>query len=205
MTLQGDHRICFVGDSFIQGTCDPEYRGWVGRVASSARSNGCDLTSSNLGVRRDTSAEILRRWQSECAARLPSTCTPYVVFSFGANDMTSEKGRLRVTAHDSVAHFTAILATAVKDYQTLAVGPLPVGDPEQDERIVALCSRYAEQAQSLNVPYLPLVSQIKANALWRREVSENDGSHPGSAGYELIASCVLDWEAWWFRSEKSMS
>jgi lysophospholipase L1-like esterase len=31
---RGDHRICFAGDSFVQGTGDAAGGGWVGRVAA---------------------------------------------------------------------------------------------------------------------------------------------------------------------------
>ena len=108
MKFQGDHRICFVGDSFVQGTCDPEARGWVGRVSAAARQAGFDVTAYHLGVRRDTSREVLARWEAECAARFRADCTKYVVFSFGANDMTHEYGALRVSEAESVANFSAV-------------------------------------------------------------------------------------------------
>jgi lysophospholipase L1-like esterase len=58
-------RICFFGDSIVNGTGDPDCLGWVGRVCGAARKSGVDLTSYNLGIRRDTSADILRRWRRE--------------------------------------------------------------------------------------------------------------------------------------------
>ena len=57
-----DHRICFIGDSFVQGTGDPECLSWVGRVAAKAQAAGWKITSYNLGVPRDTSRDILARW-----------------------------------------------------------------------------------------------------------------------------------------------
>jgi acyl-CoA thioesterase I len=87
---RGDHRVCFVGDSFVQGTGDTAGGGWVRRVTAAAAGAGCDITAYNLGVRRDTSADIAARWQAECDARLRAECSPYLVFSFGANDMIAD-------------------------------------------------------------------------------------------------------------------
>ena len=66
-----DMRLCFVGDSFVHGTNDPEYLGWTGRVSILAWARGHQLTCYNLGVRRDTSSEIAARWESESQRRLP--------------------------------------------------------------------------------------------------------------------------------------
>lgn len=198
MKDRGDHRICFVGDSFVQGTLDPECRGWVGRVAAAARANGFDVTAYNLGVRRDTSRDVRARWEAECRARLPADCAGHVVFSFGANDATLEQGRPRVGEKESTANLAAVLAAARTHYAVRVVGPPPVGDAEQDERILRLCARYAETAAELDIPYLPLAAKLAEDPVWRNEVAANDGSHPGAAGYRLIASLVLAWPSWWF-------
>ena len=55
-------RLCFIGDSLVNGTGDPTGLGWVGRVTASARRRGHDVTTYNLGIRRDTSADIAARW-----------------------------------------------------------------------------------------------------------------------------------------------
>ena len=51
-------RIHFFGDSVVNGTGDGERLGWTGRVCSRARRAGHDLTHYNLGIRRDTRADI---------------------------------------------------------------------------------------------------------------------------------------------------
>jgi acyl-CoA thioesterase-1 len=197
--MSSDHRICFVGDSFVQGTCDPECRGWVGRVAAVGRAAGFDLTAYNLGVRRDTSADVLARWDKECEARFRFDCTKYVVFSFGANDTKIEDGRLRVDREESLANFRAVLVRAKSLYRVLAVGPVPVGDASQNERILDLCSAYAGTAAALGIPYLPVARCLLNETSWLEEVRANDGSHPGARGYGALASMILDWQDWWFR------
>ena len=61
-----DIRICFIGDSYVQGTGDPECLGWAGRLCVTARRDGHEVTGYNLGVRRETSRDIAHRWLSEC-------------------------------------------------------------------------------------------------------------------------------------------
>ena len=64
-------RICFVGDSFVNGTGDPDCLGWAGRVCAAAQHDGHDITYYNLGVRRETTADIRDRWEREVSCRLP--------------------------------------------------------------------------------------------------------------------------------------
>jgi lysophospholipase L1-like esterase len=194
----GDHRVCFVGDSFVQGTGDAAGPGWTGRVAAAAHAAGYDLTAYNLGIRRDTSADIAARWQAECDARFRVACLPYIVFSFGANDMTAEVDELRVPMPESVACFRSIVGDARTRCPTLVVGPPPVGDAAQDVRIITLCAMYSALADELGVPYLPLAQQLAGDAAWLRAVAAGDGTHPDGTGYALIAARVLDWPAWWF-------
>ena len=194
----GDHRLCFVGDSFVQGTCDPECRGWVGRVAANARAKGYSVTAYNLGIRRETSRDIRARWAAECTPRL-QLGSPYLFFAFGANDMTAEGATVRVPFAESIANFRTILTAAQTRYPVLVLGPLPVGDPAQDERILQLCTAYRAVAAELAIPYLPIAHHLVDNQTWLHEINDNDGSHPGAAGYDLIAAHVLAWSAWWFR------
>lgn len=196
---RGDHRICFVGDSFVQGTGDTAGGGWVRRVAAAAVAAGYDITAYKLGVRRDTSADIAARWQAECDARLRAECSPYLVFSFGANDMTADGEVLRVPMPASVENFRSIVGEARSRCPTLVIGPLPVGDAAQDTRIIALCATYALLAAEIGVPYLPLAESLAKDPAWTRAVAAGDGTHPDGSGYGLIAEHVLQWAAWWFR------
>lgn len=81
-------RICFIGDSFVNGTGDPDYLGWTGRICIAARNLGYDITYYNLGIRGDTSADIKARWLREISCRLKAEYDSRIVFSFGINDTT---------------------------------------------------------------------------------------------------------------------
>lgn len=198
--MSTDHRICFVGDSFTQGTCDPECRGWVGRVAAAGRASGFDLTAYNLGVRRDTSRDVLARWERECEVRFRFDCAKYVVFSFGTNDTKIENGELRIEPEESIANFREVLTRASALFQARVISPVPVGDAAQNERISALCLAFAREAQALGIPYLAVAQSLMSDAHWLNEVRANDGSHPGSEGYAALAAMVLGWKHWWFKA-----
>ena len=128
-------RICFIGDSFVNGTGDDDCLGWVGRVCSRARRGGADITVYNLGIRRDTSADIRGRWRREAAVRLPAEFNSGLVFSFGANDCVVETPPdTRVSVEASMANTTAILREAKAWLPVLMVGPAPIGDADMIER-----------------------------------------------------------------------
>jgi lysophospholipase L1-like esterase len=99
-----DLRVCFVGDSFVAGVGDPEHLGWVGRIAARTHRAGQPLTTYNLGIRRNTSDDVIARWRVECAQRLPADCTGMIVASFGVNDTMLEHGQLRVAFDRSASN-----------------------------------------------------------------------------------------------------
>ncbi|MGK8554371.1 GDSL-type esterase/lipase family protein [Nocardia gipuzkoensis] len=88
--MSRDLWVCFVGDSFVAGVGDERCLGWAGRLGAAAHAEGVPLTAYNLGVRRQTSAEILDRWLIECSPRLPEGVDARVVLSFGVNDAMCE-------------------------------------------------------------------------------------------------------------------
>ena len=104
-----DIRICYIGDSFVNGTGDETCLGWAGRISTNATSNERSITYYNLGIRRQTSKDILQRWEQECALRLPEFSDGRVVLSCGVNDMVIEEGQTRVTVEDSCKNVKQIL------------------------------------------------------------------------------------------------
>jgi len=195
-----DIRICFVGDSMVAGIGDPEHLGWVGRVCKSAAAQGIVLSAYNLGVRRQTSADIAQRWAQECASRLPESCATRVVFSFGVNDTTQENGQTRVSTQDSEHKHENILADATKRYRVLVIGPPPIDDAAHNQRTQALSERFNAICGKLDVPYLPMFEALSANKVWMQQVSILDGAHPQAEGYAEFSKHVLAWPQWWFRS-----
>jgi lysophospholipase L1-like esterase/ADP-ribose pyrophosphatase YjhB (NUDIX family) len=193
-------RICFIGDSFVNGTGDPECLGWTGRICRAVRQLGYDLTYYNLGIRRETSTDVESRWLKEAACRLPANCDGRVVFSFGVNDMMIEADKTRVDLTVSVEAARRVLMVALQQYPVLMVGPAPIADVEQNLRSACLSERFEQLCREVNVPYLDILTPLQASENWMQEVAAGDGAHPGATGYAELAKLVQNWSAWgdWF-------
>ena len=194
-----DIRICFIGDSLVNGTGDEAALGWAGRLCAMANESDIPVTYYNLGIRRNTSKDILLRWESECTLRLPGLCDGRIVLSCGVNDTVIENGKMRVDFAESCANVRAILCGA-KRYTVLMVGPPPVIDDEQNERIESLSLAFARETKALDVPYIDIFSALCADDAYKREVKKNDGAHPRSEGYSKMARIIGSSSSWWFRA-----
>lgn len=193
-----DVRVCFLGDSYVAGVGDPDHLGWAGRLSAGTHQGGWPLTAYNLGVRRDTTADVLRRGPGECGARLPPDCDPGVVVSMGVNDTTLDGGRPRIASPYSTANLDMMLRHC-RDarWPVLVVGPPPVDDDYQNDRIAGLDGLFASLCQRRGVPYVSVLPALRFDAGWRREVFDGDGAHPGAQGYALLADLVRpSWETW---------
>lgn len=206
-------RICFVGDSITHGTQDGTTLGWPGRLCAKARSRGHDVSHYNLGIRRDTSRDIAKRWGAECAARMPSTAPCAMVFSFGVNDMACDKDALfRVPPPESHKIARTIIEEAASRWPVLWVSPVPIGrggqghvncaawaleEDYQDKRLEQLVPHYAAIATELEVPFLDLFTPLRDNKEWRQSLAAgSDGIHPTADGYALMAELIERWPAW---------
>jgi lysophospholipase L1-like esterase len=207
-------RICFVGDSITQGTKDDTTLGWPGRLVAAARAKGHDFSCYNLGVRRETSKDIERRWRAEIEARFPKTAPCALMFMFGINDMQSSDGELfRVPPSESAKTARAILTEAKARWPVLWISPAPplpghrtkdaFPDLEEDyinARTRKLVEAYAHLAKEIEVPFLDLYNTLQEPGLtrwrWRRALEKGDGIHPAAAGYALLARLIGRWPAW---------
>lgn len=189
-------RIAFLGDSMTNGTGDPAMLGWVGRICANAWARGHDVTAYNLGIRRDTSADIHARWRAEIAARLPPEHPRALVFCFGVNDCVEEAGAPRVHPDATLRHAHTMLTAARAIAPVLMVGPPPIDDAGVNARLRALDPRLATLCAELAVPYLPVLEKLLADPHWIAEARTGDGAHPGAKGYAAMAALVDAWPAW---------
>jgi lysophospholipase L1-like esterase len=189
-------RICFVGDSFVNGTGDPTYLGWTGRLCRDLRSEGHDITHYNLGVRRETSADIKDRWLREVTSRLTQQESNRLVFSFGANDTTLEGDRRRVSLEDSLKNTHEILQIAKRLCPVLMVSSPPIANADQNLRIADLSSQIRSICLELNVPHLDVFKPLQVSETWIQEAIENGGAHPRAGGYAELAKWVKELFSW---------
>ncbi|MFF7638038.1 GDSL-type esterase/lipase family protein [Kitasatospora sp. NPDC008050] len=193
-----DIRVCFIGDSFVQGIGDPQYRGWVGRVLQATRG---DITAFNLGIRRNTSEDVLRRCWPEVGSRTLPEADNRLVVSVGSNDMVEEDGRPRVDATRCLDNLAALLdESRRRSVAALVVGPPPVVDAgaEHLRRTTELAEEMAARCRSRGVPFIATTRALADDPTWAGEAMAGDGAHPGAGGYQRLADIVLagPWHAW---------
>ena len=191
-----DIRICFVGDSFVNGTGDKQKLGWSGRLCALLEAKNIEITYYNLGIRRNTSSDIKARWEQECSCRLPQGSENLVVFSYGVNDTVIENGKQRVSSEQSIENTKQILIEASKIYSVIMIGPPPIEGEQQNTRIKELDSSFNLLCKESSTPYLSIFEELKINKAWHEEVSSNDGAHPREKGYSILANLVKSWEYW---------
>ncbi len=193
-----DVRVAFFGDSYTAGVGDPSALGWVGRITARARANGWDLTGYNLGIRRETTPDLRRRFAAEAQPRLQDGDVHGVVVGSGVNDTALESGRRRTTVAGTVAALDQILDTAVAaHWPVLVIGPALIDDPQHSERIGELSWVLNEQCAERSVPYVEIAASLAGDEDWTAEVASIDGAHPGASGYarltDLIWPAFRDW------------
>ncbi|HEY9616676.1 MAG TPA: GDSL-type esterase/lipase family protein [Microcoleaceae cyanobacterium] len=195
-----DIRIGFLGESFVNGTGDRTYLGWTGRVCQTLSQQGYQITHYNLGIRRETSTELLQRWQAECDRRFPVGCDNRLVFCFGVNDTTLESGKPRVDPAQSMDNTRQILSRAKEKYSVLMISSAAIPEPEQNERIRQLTEQLSLLCDELTIPFLDVFTPLSRSQIWLQEAAANDGYHPDAAGYTEFAQLVQTSAVWhrWF-------
>lgn len=194
-----DIRIAFIGDSFVNGAGDSSFLGWVGRVCQVTQkmNSNIELTAYNLGIRRETSVNILERFEYEIDARLKDGDKLIIVFSFGVNDCVLIDGKQRVSYEQSNQNLKLILNKAnEKSNDIVFVMPPPIADNKMNQSIQKLISLYAQTCDELNIGYINLFDELSQNDIWTNETKQNDGAHPQVNGYELFANLILENEIW---------
>ncbi|MFD3745631.1 GDSL-type esterase/lipase family protein [Nocardia sp. NPDC058633] len=196
--MNEDLRICFIGDSFVQGIGDPEYRGWVGRVLIAT---GPAITAFNLGIRRNTSADVVRRCWREVDPRILPAADNRLVISFGSNDAVIEDGTVRVGRTQCLRNLDTLLTESrERAIHPLVIGPPPVvdGGEEHLERTADLADGMAQLCATHDVPFVATTRELAADPTWIREAGEGDGAHPGNGGYQRLADLILGgpWHSW---------
>ena len=185
-------RIGFFGDSFVLGIGDPDFKGWVGRLADSA-----GFTALNHGIQGDTSTDVLKRWRAEADADKADR----LVFSFGANDcLLTERKRITVGQVDRLKNAKAIMMAARAQWPVLFISPLPIAsDSAATNRIGEMARQLATVAQINGAAYVNIFEAVKNDPVWLQEAMAGDGAHPSNAGYSRVAELIKDhpvWQSW---------
>lgn len=189
-------RISFIGDSLIAGTGDSGFLGWPGRLAKAATARGHNVTCYNLGIRKDTSADISKRWRAEAEARAAAGADNRLIFQFGVNDTKDEGGKLIVEAEQASAQAREILSAAKNWLPTLMVGPPPIKDETRIPRIADLSARLNALCGELGISYFDSFAALSKTDAWLNAQRAGDGTHPIASGYEEWAKLIDAWDPW---------
>jgi acyl-CoA thioesterase-1 len=190
-----DVGIVFVGASLVAGVGDPKGQGWVSRVVGRTHSSDLELTAYNLGVRGDTTADVLARWKSECAPRWRGRAEKRLVVSVGGNDAATG-----VTLARHRLNLANILDDAASaGIGTFVVSPPPVDDDDLNAKLDVLVEAQADVCSRRGVPFVDCFRPLLGHEQWQSDLAASRvPHHPGQAGYGLIAWLVLHngWYDW---------
>ena len=190
-----DVGIAFLGASLVAGVGDPKGQGWVSRVVGRTNHPDLELTAYNLGVRGDTSADVLSRWKAECAPRWRGRAEKRIVVSVGGNDAATG-----ITLARHRLNLANILDDAASSgIGTFVVSPPPADDEELNAKLDVLVDAQADVCSRRGVPFVDCFRPLLGHEQWQSDVAASRvPHHPGQAGYGLIAWLVLHngWYDW---------
>jgi len=161
-------RLSFIGDELVAGHGDGRALGWTGRVMARTPRDA-DILWTSLAVPGETTAQMSDRWGPEVARRSTHTGINRLVVGLGVADVLAGISYAR-----SRLALANILDTAASDHrECFVVGPPPL--PEADPDATA-----------------------QNHEQWTADVAAAGGTHPGQAGYGLLAWLVLHrgWYEW---------
>jgi acyl-CoA thioesterase I len=190
----GGLRICVVGDDLVAGVGDPKSLGWTGRVAARTPRPAGGLGVFPLGVPGEATPGLVERWYGECSRRFDGSADNRLVVGLGSGD---------VDAGTSMARSRLNLANVLDDamsrsVSTFVVGPPPGQDAARNERVAELSAAFADVCDRRSVPFVDCYGPLSSHEQWFSDLAAGDGTHPGQAGYGLVAWLVLHggWHSW---------
>jgi lysophospholipase L1-like esterase len=190
-----DIGMVFIGASMTAGYGDPKGLGWVGRVVARTQHPDLDLTAYNLGVRGNTSGDIVARWGAECYPRWKNRAERRLVVSVGLNDVVSG-----MTLARSRLNLANVLDEATNaGIGAFVVGLTPTLDDDLNRRVEALAEAQSDVCSRRGITYVDCFRPLATHDQWMADLAASpDRSHPGQAGYGLIAWLVLHngWNDW---------
>lgn len=183
--------LCFIGDELIAGYGDARALGWTGRVMARTHRDPAVLWTE-LAVPGENTRQLAARWQEEVARR-SSSGRNLLVVGVGVADIKSGLS----TARSRLALANILDAAMAERRECFVVGPPPLLSVDQDQ-ISALNAAAAEVCNRREVPYVDTFTPLRNHEQWNTDLLSTGGTHPGQAGYGLLAWLVLHrgWFEW---------
>ena len=189
-----DIALVFIGDAYVAGYGDPKGLGWVSRVVGRTAHDDVDITAYQLGVRNETSADVLARWRIECPPRWKGRSEKRLVVAVGHNDAVSGMSTARVRLNLA----NILDDAAASGVAAFAVGPTPTLDADLNAQLEIVVEAQADVCARRGVPYVDCYRPLISHEQWHSDLGAAGGVYPGQAGYGLIAWLVLHggWDKW---------
>jgi len=189
-----DIALVFIGDAYVAGYGDPKGLGWVSRVVGRTAHGDVDITAYQLGVRDETSADVLARWRIECPPRWKGHSEKRLVVAVGHNDAVSGMSTARVRLNLA----NILDDAAASGVAAFAVGPTPTLDTDLNAQLEIVVEAQADVCARRGVPYVDCYRPLISHEQWHSDLGAAGGVYPGQAGYGLIAWLVLHggWDQW---------
>ena len=189
-----DIALVFIGDAYVAGYGDPKGLGWVSRVVGRTAHADVDITAYQLGVRDETSADVLARWRIECPPRWKGHSEKRLVVAVGHHDAVSGMSTARVRLNLA----NILDDAAASGVAAFAVGPTPTLDADLNARLEIVVEAQADVCARRGVPYVDCYRPLISHEQWHSDLGATGGVYPGQAGYGLIAWLVLHggWDQW---------
>jgi len=189
-----DIALVFIGDAYVAGYGDPKGLGWVSRVVGRTAHGDVDITAYQLGVRDETSADVLARWRVECPPRWKGHSEKRLVVAVGHNDAVTGMSTARVRLNLA----NILDDAAASGVAAFAVGPTPTLDADLNARLEVVVEAQADVCARRGVPYVDCYRPLIGHEQWLSDLGAAGGVYPGQAGYGLIAWLVLHggWDQW---------
>jgi lysophospholipase L1-like esterase len=198
--------LYFFGDSITYGAWD-EQGGWVQRIRSSVdqafiSGRAAETMVYNQGIWGDTTADLVKRMDTEMAARFDPAAESVIVFAIGINDahFMTEENKDYTTPEAFERNIDKLVGIARKYAQKIAfiglnpvdenkVNPLPWNPAKSYrlERVKLFNSLVQKVASESNLFFVDI---------WKDWIQINyrsflfDGLHPNASGHRRIAEKV---------------
>ncbi|HEY5182921.1 MAG TPA: GDSL-type esterase/lipase family protein, partial [Dermatophilaceae bacterium] len=161
-----DIALVFIGDAYVAGYGDPKGLGWVSRVVGRTAHADVDITAYQLGVRDETSADVLARWRIECPPRWKGHSEKRLVVAVGHSDAVSAMSTARVRLNLA----NILDDAAASGVAAFAVGPTPTLDADLNARLEIVVEAQADVCARRGVPYVDCYRPLISHEQWHSDL-----------------------------------
>lgn len=183
------HIFYFFGDSITLGVNVQPKDSFYQLIVGSLQKNFSLPPTKfyNLGVCKNSSKEILARFDTEFSARSLAGSTPVFFLMCGVVDTMKFTENPYLSLEESEENYAKLIKSAKSKGKVIALSPSPVANAEQNERLNGLISIQEKICSENSVHYVNMFQELLDNDF----VSDlKDGVHPSERGNKLIADII---------------